>query len=173
MYKKIILLAAVPFLLSAANLTLTDGEIKAHTKVFGDSNINPSTKIITVDVSMDDTIESLKGKFSIKAKDLKSSKSDRDEHMHEALEVTKYPEIIVDIQSVIKIEDAYKLDGTVTLHGVTKPLNTIAQINKNEDGLTINGSFSVNTTEHGMKPIKLLFLTVRERIDITYDLLLK
>ena len=173
MYKKILLLVAVPFLLSAANLTLVQGEIKAHTKVFGDSNINPSTKVITVVASMDDAIESLKGKFSIKAQDLKSSKSDRDEHMHEALEVTKYPEIVVDIQSVVKIGDAYKLDGTVTLHGVTKPLSTIAQINKNENGLTINGSFSVNTTEHGMKPIKLLFLTVRERIDITYDLKLK
>jgi polyisoprenoid-binding protein YceI len=73
----------------------------------------------------------------------------------------------------VKIGDAYKLDGTVTLHGVTKPLSTIAQIDKDENGVTINGSFSVNTTEHGMKPIKLLFLTVRERIDITYDLKLK
>ena len=173
MYKKILMLAATPFLLNAASLSLTQGEIKAHTEVFGDSNINPSTKSIVVQASMDETIESLKGQFSIKAIDLRSTKSNRDEHMHEALEVTKYPQIIVDIQSVLKIEDAYKLDGTVTLHGVTKALSTIAQINKSENGLAINGSFSVNTTGHGMKPIKLLFLTVRERVDITYDLLLK
>jgi polyisoprenoid-binding protein YceI len=173
MYRKIILLVATPLLLSAGSLSLTQGEIKTHTEVFGDSNINPSTKIITVEASIDDAIESLSGKFSIKTLDLKSKKEDRDEHMHEALEATKYPEIVVDIQNITKVENLYKLSGTVTLHGVTKPLTTIAEINKNKNDLSVNGSFFVNTTEHGMEPIKLLFLTVRERIDITYDLQLK
>jgi len=173
MYKKVLLLLATPFLLNAASLTLTKGEIQAHTKVFGDSNINPSTKVIKADISMDDAIESLRGEFSIKVLDLKSSKTDRDEHMYEALEATSYPDIIVDIQNIVKIEDQYKLDGTVTLHGVTKPLSTIATIDKDENGLSLKGSFSLEMKDHGIKPIKLLFLTVRDRVDITYDLVMK
>jgi polyisoprenoid-binding protein YceI len=173
MYKRVLLLTAIPFLLNAANLTLINGEIKAHTKVFGDSNINPSTKTIKATVSIDDTIESLKGKFTIKVLDLKSSKSDRDEHMYEALEAKNYPNIVVDIQSVIKIEDRYKLDGTVTLHGITKPLSSIATISKNGNKISLKGGFSVNMKDHGIKPIKLLFLTVRERVDIDYELKLK
>jgi len=173
MYKKLLFLAAMPFLLNAGNLTLTQGEIMTHTKVFGDSDINPGTNIIQVEATVDEAIESLKGTFTINSADLKSSKSDRDEHMYETLEVTKYPKIIVDIQSVSKIAEQYKLNGLVTLHGVTKPLNTIATITKDATGISLKGGFAVKMTDHGVKPPKLLFLTVRDRIDITYDLQLK
>lgn len=173
MYKKILLLVAVPFLLCATNLSFTQGEIKAHTEIFGDSNINPSTKVVMMEASIDDSIESLRGKFTIKATDLKSSNSDRDEHMHETIDAANYPLIVVNIQNVTKSADMYQLDGTVMLHGVTRALSTMATINKNTTGLSISGSFAVNLTDHQIKPPKLLFLTVRDRIDITYNLELK
>jgi len=173
MYKKLLFLVAMPFLLNAGNLTLTQGEIIAHTKVFGDSNIKPGTNIIKVEATMEGTIESLKGTFSIKSADLKSTKTDRDEHMYETLEVAQYPDIIVDIQSISKISEQYKLNGSVTLHGVSQPLNTIATITKDANGVSLKGGFAVKMTDHSIKPPKLLFLTVGNRIDITYDLQLK
>jgi polyisoprenoid-binding protein YceI len=172
MYKKIILLIATPLLLSAGSLALTQGEIKAHTEIFGDSNINPATKIVQVEATMDEAITSLKGQFTIKAADLKSDNSDRDEHMRETLEVNDYPFITVDIQNITQVGDLYKLDGTVLLHGVTKPISTMATITKT-DSISITGSFAIKLTDHGVKPPTLLFLSVRDRIDITYDLELK
>ena len=173
MYKKFLLLAATPLLLSAGNLSFVRGEVKAHTEVFGDSSINPATKTMSVDASMNGDIESLTGSFTIKTLDLISDKSDRDAYMYEALAATVHPTIVVTITKVIKDNNAYTVDGTLTLNGQSKPMHSLATISKSDNTLALKGSFAINMTDHGVKPPKLLFLTVRNRVDITYNVTLK
>lgn len=172
MFKKIIGLIIVPFLLQAANLTVQKGTVQAHTEVFGDSHIDPSSNKIIASMTMDNTIESLKGTLKISVLDLKSSKTSRDEHMYKALEAKTYPNISVMVQRVSKKDEKYFLEGTVTLHGVTKPFTTLATISTQGDQITLKGTFSISMKSYGIKPIKLLFLTVRDQVDIIYDLTL-
>ncbi len=82
---KIIILALLAIGANAADLTLIGGQIKAHTEVFGDSHINPSSKQIESLVTIDDTIDSIKGKISITALSLKSDNDARDKDMYEAI----------------------------------------------------------------------------------------
>ena len=173
MAKKLLFLLVVPFALFAQNLSLIDGNIKAHTEVFGDSTIDPQTKKISVDLSIDDTIESLQGKVLINALDLVSDNSDRDEHMYEAIGVKEFATIVFEIKKVIKVQDQYMLGGELTLHGVTKLLSVPVTFEKNGVDITLDSKFSILMSEYGIEPPTLLFLTVRDQVDIDVNLQLK
>lgn len=173
MVKKLLFLLVVPFALFGQNLSLVDGVLKAHTEVFGDSTIDPATKKIDTDLSIGDTIESLKGTISINALDLVSDNSDRDEHMYEAIGAQKFTTITFEIKKVIKSKDRYMLGGELTLHGVTKILTLPVSIEKNGVNITLYSKFSIIMSEFGIEPPTLLFLTVRDQVDIDVNLQLK
>lgn len=174
MAKKFLLMVVTSVWVFGAQLGVISGSIKAHTEVFGDSTIDPATQKIIVNIQMEDSIESIKGSVAIKSADLVSDNKDRDEHMYEAIEVEKYPTITYKINSVTSKENGYVLHGEFTLHGVTKTLNVPATIEQKEDGtIALNSSYSILSSEYGIKPIKLLFLTVRDQIDIMVSLNLK
>ena len=86
MFKLLIILSLALFA-SASSLVVQKGEIKAHTEVFGDSEINPTTKDVKADLTMENSIESIKGKIYFETLTLISDKKSRDEHMYELLQV--------------------------------------------------------------------------------------
>lgn len=157
----------------ANNLSITNGSVTAHTEVFGDSEINPSTKDIKGELSIDNSIESLKGKIYFDTLSLISDKKDRDANMYELLEVNNFNTISFEISSISKNEDKYKIDGILTLHGVTKDVSSIATITNDNGAMILNGDFSILLSNFGMKPPTLLFLTVRDQIDINYNIEIK
>ena len=157
----------------ASNLNVVKGEIKAHTEVFGDSKIDPSTKQIKADLTIDDSIESIKGKVYFETLSLISETKDRDSHMYELLNEPKYKTISFTISNVKKTEENYEINGTLTLNGVSKPVVAKTIINQENNSVALSGGFSINLTDYEMKPPKLLFLTVRNQIDISYNIELK
>jgi hypothetical protein len=46
-------------------------------------------------------------------------------------------------------------------------------INQENDGILLTGGFSFNLTDFNLEPPIMLFLTVRNQIDISYNILLK
>lgn len=170
---KVLVLVFIGLFANAANLNVVQGEIKAHTEVFGDSKINPSTKEIKSDLVIGDSIESIKGKIYFATMSLISDTKDRDSNMYELLNATKFKTISFDISSINKIENEYELNGSLTLNGITKEISAKTAINEENNSLAFSGGFSINLTDYGMKPPKLLFLTVRNQIDISYNIELK
>lgn len=122
---------------------------------------------------MDDSIESLKGTVALNTLDLVSDNSDRDAHMYETLGVKEFTKISFDIKKIIKIQDSYSIGGSLKLHGVEKALVVPATIIKTNDGVNITSKFSFNMSEYGIEPPTLLFLTVRDLVDIDVNLELK
>ncbi len=172
--KKLLTLAILAVsLLQAHTLHLQKGYIKAHTEVLGDSSINPATSRVHTALNYSGNISSIKGKVWIYAKSLHSDNKKRDEHMYETLDVKKYPKIVFDIQKVQKISNAYRLTGTLKLHGKSKRVSIPAKITKTSKGYKLNANFSIKMSSYGIKPPKLLFLSVRDRVDITVYLNMK
>jgi polyisoprenoid-binding protein YceI len=167
---KLVLLGMLSIFAFANDLVLKKGEIMAHTEIFGDSNINPKTNVIDSDLTMKDTIESIEGIFSIKTLSLKSENEKRDEHMYELLNATLHPKISFKIISIQTYETQYVIDGMLTLNGVTKPASSVCKIEANNDIVSFNGYFAIKLTQFNMEPPSLLFLTVRDKIDIKYNL---
>lgn len=155
----------------ANSLVLQEGKIQAHTEVFGDSTINPETKNIQSNLSMDDSIESIKGIISIKALSLASDNKDRDDHMYELLNTKINPTIKFDLTTIEKLQDGYKLTGLLTLNGISKKVETIATIFSTDKTISFAGDFSILLTEFNMEPPTMFFLTVRDQIDIKYTLI--
>lgn len=167
---KLILVALIALSLNAGTFKFSNGKIQAHTEVFGDSTINPFSQYIKSQLSFDDSIESLHGTITMNVSSLHSDNSDRDKHMYETLHSEQYPMIQVKIISLEKVDDQYKVHALLTLNGVEKPIESMAEIQQQEDHLILKGGFSFLLTNFDLEPPTLVFLTVRDQIDIAYNL---
>ena len=171
MFKLLVILGLV-LGANASSINVQSGEIKAHTEVFGDSEINPTTKNVKADLTMEDTIESIKGTIYFEALTLVSDKKGRDENMHELLKVEKFKTISFDIKSITKNGNAHDINGVVTLNGVSKNITAKTTIIKDNNQVTLNGGFTFNLTDFSLEPPVMMFLKVRNQIDISYNILL-
>jgi len=160
--------------LSAGSLGFESGLIKAHTEVFGDSTIDPMSKKATSHLSMEGTPSTLKGSIEVSMSDLFSDNKKRDEHMQEALESSTFPKAVFDLKEVVsKGGDNYVLKGTMNLHGVSKAMNFEGTITEEGNKVRIKAQSSMKMTDFGIKPIKMMFLTVRDQVDLSVDVGLK
>ncbi|PHO16574.1 YceI family protein [Malaciobacter halophilus] len=165
-----LILTSLIIFANAQDLKFINGEIKAHTEIFGDSNINPSTKNITSHLSIDKNIDSLKGIILLNTLSLHSNNQERDFSMYEVLNSSKFPRIFFKIISIKKLKKSYELKGFLTLNGIEKQLTTSAQIKQENEKLVLDGNFFIKLTSFNIQPPSLLFLKVRDKIDISYHL---
>ena len=172
MFKLLIVLSLVLFA-NASNLSVQNGEIIAHTEVFGDSQINPTTKDVKADLTINDSIESIKGKIYFDTISLISDKKTRDEHMYELLQAEKFKTITFDIRSITKVDMDYEIKGVLTLNGVQRNIKAKISINKQNNQLLLTGGFSFNLTDFSLEPPTMMFLTVRNQTNISYNILLE
>ena len=171
MAKRLMFLMVLPLVLFGGNLTLQDGTIKAHTEVFGDSEIEPAVTKITASLTMDaNNTESISGDISFNIIDFISSSSGRDEHMQEMFEMEKYPAISFSVEKVTKQNQNYIIDGTMYIHGVSKALQIPATITQSNQTISMHSDFQVKVTDYGMEPPSLLFMDVRNEVDINATL---
>ena len=172
--RNLLILMVLSCLAFSNNLELVQGEIKAHTEVFADSEINPSTKKVDTNLSINSVdFESIRGKILINSSDLKSSKEARDENMYELLNTKVYPSIVFDIKDIKKEDKNYIILGLLTLNGVTKELSSQATIIKIDENIQLMGDFNILLSQFNMQAPTMFFLTVRDQIDINYTLVLK
>ncbi|QKE27904.1 YceI-like domain-containing periplasmic protein [Arcobacter acticola] len=167
---KILIILCLSLAAIASSLNIKKGEIIAHTEVFGDSQINPSTKEINTFLTIQKEVESIRGKIYFDTITLISQKRDRDSNMYELLNFQKYKNISFDISSIVKNENGYYINGDLTLNGITKNITTNGEIINNKDAILLKGGFSFNLTDFNLEPPTMFFLTVRNQIDISYNI---
>jgi polyisoprenoid-binding protein YceI len=167
---KLILTAFLALSCIASELNLNSGFIQAHTEVFGDSNINPSTNKINSRLTMNDTIESIQGIIAIESFDLKSDNSKRDTNMYALLNASVHPSISFEFSSITLKEKEATIEGFLTLNGMKKPIVSTSTITETDNKINLFGNFSILLSDYGMTPPSMFFLTVRNQIDIMYNL---
>lgn len=98
----------------------------------------------------------------------------RDNHTRKALEADKHPNIEVLLpKGEVKLpssgETSGDVNGTVKLHGVSKPAR-VHYTAKAEGGLVrIHSALRVNVNDFGISPPSYLGVTVKPDVDITID----
>jgi len=168
--RKLLLIMLLSLSAIAANLQFSGGQISVHTEVFGDSKINPTTNKIQSSLTQIGGIESIKGKIYFNYKSLISSSQGRDEHMYELIDTSKFPKLSFLITQVTKNANHYMITGILTINNVSKEITSTANILDDIQNLQINGSFSINMTSFNITPPIMVFLTVRDQLDIKYAL---
>lgn len=160
--------------LYAGNLTFESGSIKAHTEVFGDSSIDPVFKKATSKLSMEDSLSSLRGSIEVSLADFISDNKKRDAHMYEAMENDKFPRAMFEIKEVVaKGGDNVILKGSLSLHGVSKPMSFEGSVNEEGSKVRIKAKSTMKMSDFGINPPKMVFLTVRDQVDLNVDVVLK
>jgi len=157
-------------ILFASNLTFVKGSVLAHTSVFGDSSINPASSHIISHLKINKDVSSLHGSVDVSLMDLKSDNTKRDEHMHKVIDTEKYTKTTYSIKKVIKDSSGrYNIEGILSLHGVKKPVTLHGIVSKQGKTLHIKAKTSFKMSSFGIKPPKMFFLTVRDRLDMKID----
>jgi len=174
--KKIVSLVVVLVATStfAGNLTFESGSIKAHTEVFGDSSIDPTAKKATSHLSMDATPATLKGTIEVSMSDLVSDNKKRDANMQETLDSSTFPKAVFEVKEVVaKGGDNVILKGSMNLHGVTKPMSFEGTVSEEGSKVHIKAKSSLKMSDFGVTPPKMVFLTVRDQVDLSINVSLK
>jgi len=81
------------------------------------------------------------------------------------LETTKYPEISFHSSRAEKTSDGWKVDGILSLHGISKPVTVV--VKKNGDAYT--GHTTLKQTDFGIKPISVAGGTIKVKNEIEID----
>lgn len=96
----------------------------------------------------------------------------RQNMLHKVLEVERYPFAFITVRAhpANRGEDA--LDVDLTLHGVTRTLPVVTQIEIAGDELTASGRFTLNQTDFGMTPFAILggAIAVQDALDVRFQI---
>lgn len=92
-----------------------------------------------------------------------------DRELERRLEARRYPRIMGDVQEVRAVRGGgrYRVRGTLTFHGVTKPVEGEVTIKITADStLVIDGRHELDMRDFGLEPPRLLMLRVYPEIDL-------
>lgn len=98
----------------------------------------------------------------------------RNEHMKDNyLETQKFPitklvvsEILLDVK---KEKESVPFSGTLSLHGVDKPVSGTIETKSLDSKVDVSAKFSIKTSEFGIKQVDYMGIKIAETIDISVD----
>lgn len=93
------------------------------------------------------------------------------EHLHEAMEAPEHPQIVFELQEYSLAGNTAEASGSITIHGVTKPITLEIELVESAGGMRGVGQIEVDMTEFGVTPpsVWLGLLNVGEIVTIDYD----
>ncbi len=115
-----------------------------------------------------------RAEFVVDARTLDTGNESRDKEMHEKhLESAKFPELRFSLasQTPWSQDGAFAMTGTLEIHGAKKDV-TFACVGKlRRDGwLHVKGELAAKLTDYGIKPPSKLVVSVRDDINIWFEL---
>jgi polyisoprenoid-binding protein YceI len=116
----------------------------------------------------------VQGDFKFKLASLKTGVGLRDTHMKDKyLQIEKYPTAELKIDSVENFNAAspeakgLPFKGTLTVHGVAKPVTGTVDIKKKDAGYTVQAHFETKVTDHGIDIPTYLGVTVADAVKVS------
>jgi polyisoprenoid-binding protein YceI len=87
-----------------------------------------------------------------------------------ALDVKKYPQITFTAEGITKTATGYRLDGTVQIHGTSRPQTVDLAVEESGDVWVMSASVPVLQTQFGVKPYSLFVgsLKVADEVNLRF-----
>jgi polyisoprenoid-binding protein YceI len=118
-------------------------------------------------------LSSLRGELEFDLRSLDTGLDLRDRHMHEnVLETEEFPtaRFIVNTGPGGELSTgrgALEIEGTLSLHGVSKPMTALVLATPSGDGYQIEATFRVRLRNYKIKRPKMLIMKVAEEVDLS------
>ncbi len=119
--------------------------------------------------------EFISGEFVVDLNNLKSGIELRDQHLKEKyLEVNKYPLAKITFTQVelAKLSEIKKIQATLTLHGVTKPVILKADFKKEDTALKLDTDFTIDLSQHQIDIPSFQGITVAKDVKVKVESLI-
>lgn len=149
----------------------------------GEIQFNSSTPLEDIDAlnkEVNAIIDLESGNFAVVmlVKDFSFERKLMQEHFNENyLESDKFPKAtfsgIIENLEFDNINDATserKINGKITIHGITRKLNTKVQLRKKDNGIIMNSSFVIRPEDHGIEVPKIVFNKIAREVDVSVKL---
>lgn len=107
---------------------------------------------------------------SIKVSSFDSQNANRDSHMIEILDAIKIPNVTFTATSIAQEGDKVRILGTLTFHGVSKPLSITAAKSLVDNTLVFTGDFEVLMSAFNVEKPSLMGITTSDVIKLSYHL---
>ena len=104
--------------------------------------------------------------LTVQVSGLKSGKSGLDENMYKALKAAKFPEIRFILSSLKTVPEPLAA-GSLTIAGVSRPIEFQVAFAASEETLTARGSYDLKMSDYGIKPPKMMLGAIKTRDEIT------
>jgi polyisoprenoid-binding protein YceI len=97
-----------------------------------------------------------------------SNNENRDSNMYDVLEGYYYPQITYMFKdlNLISIQDYYKNNGVLTLHGVSNDHNLNVHCTKNNSDIFCDSDFDIRLTDFNIERPSLLFMKIEDLVQI-------
>jgi polyisoprenoid-binding protein YceI len=163
------LLAVVTFSLVAAAKLNKTGSSTTSFKAAGPAGLTIAGTTAEMTVADDGTTITI----TVPLGNISTGISLRDEHTKKALEVGSYPTTTLTVaRSALKFPAAGAsssgdAQGSLTLHGQTKPVNFHYSATLNGNTYDVKGSSTINVDDFGVKRPSYLGVTVKPEVDLS------
>ena len=109
--------------------------------------------------------------ITVQVQEFECPEEQMNEHLLEAMEALEHPEIVVELQEYSLAGDTAEASGTITIHGVSKPITLAIELVESADGVRGVGETEINMTEFEVTPpsVWLGLLNVGEVVTIEFD----
>lgn len=109
--------------------------------------------------------------ITIDVNTLKSDSTTLDDHMYEALKADKYPYIGLSLTKFKFENKSVIAEGTLTIAGVSNPVQLAAIQELNEPKINFKGSYALKMTDFGIQPPALMMGAIKtaNQIEIIFN----
>ena len=90
--------------------------------------------------------------MEVRWRDIDTKNGTRNRHMLKTVEEERFPVIRFDLGGTTGDTGQVRVKGTLTLHGVSQPVDWPAEVHAAGDSLTVASDFPVDMRDFGIKP---------------------
>ncbi|AFK01833.1 YceI family protein [Emticicia oligotrophica DSM 17448] len=110
---------------------------------------------------------------SLKPQSFDSGNANRDSHALEVIEALKYPKITFVSTKIRTVAETVAVEGSLTFHGITKPVTITATRGEAAGKLVFEGKFDISLTDFQVERPSLFGLKTEDLMKFKFKLIFK
>jgi polyisoprenoid-binding protein YceI len=139
-----------------------------------DKTIDPKNSSLHGDLTIQNgDVTTIKGKFWLDMNLFKSDNSKRDDNMYKDVKTDKFKLASYTVSNITKNDNDYTMHGKLSFYGQERDLSAKAKINLKDGAVVLDATSSFKPSDFGLKMPCMVFMCVRDQIDLVIKAELK